>query len=238
MDTPLIPPSPPAHQVGIKAELVKDGVAVTNFGDLIRIADRLGGFPAILADPGIAFKTRSPKGEGRSPQHHYRCETFERLKALPVPAIAAEHAFLFLWIPPRSVFLTVPLMEAWDFRFSGLGFTWAKLNKSGVGWFMGGGYGTRHNAEVCWLGRRGKPKRLSKGVRELIVAPRREHSRKPDEQYERIERLCAGPYAELFARQRWPGWYAWGNELERFDRVHEQQQQIRTVLSSGGNVNE
>ena len=108
--------------------------------------------------------------------------------------------------------------------FSGAAFTWVKQNKKSTGWFMGCGYGTRHNIEICWLGRRGKPKRLSKGVRELIVAPRREHSRKPDEQYERIEGLCPGPYVELFARQRWPGWYAWGNELERFDRVHEQQQ--------------
>ena len=70
--------------------------AVTDFGDLIKIADRIGGFSGILADPGIAFKTRSPKGEGRSPQHHYRCETFERLAALPVARIATPDSFLHL----------------------------------------------------------------------------------------------------------------------------------------------
>ena len=64
---------------------------------------------------------------------------------------------------------------------------------------------------------RGKPKRLDMGVRELIMTPRREHSRKPDEQYERIQRLVAGPYLELFARQAWPGWDAWGNEVGKFD---------------------
>jgi N6-adenosine-specific RNA methylase IME4 len=205
-----------ARQAWNKAQLETGGAAVTDFADLQRIADRLGGFPGILADPGIAFKTRSPKGEGRTPQHHYRCEPLECLEALPVATIAAKDAFLFLWTPPRSVDLTVPLMKAWGFKFSGLAFSWPKLNKSGVGWFMGGGYGTRHNVELCWLGRRGNPKRLSKGVRELIVAPRREHSRKPDEQYERIESLCAGPRVELFARQRWPGWWAWGDQVGRF----------------------
>jgi N6-adenosine-specific RNA methylase IME4 len=81
---------------------------------------------------------------------------------------------------------------------------------------MGNGYGTRHNAEVCWLGRRGSPQRKSKAVRELIIAPRREHSRKPDEIYGRIEELCDGPYVELFARQQWLGWRCTGNEQDKF----------------------
>ncbi len=81
------------------------------------------------------------------------------------------------------------------------------------------GHTTRKNTELCWLGRRGNPKRLDKGVRELIVAPVREHSRKPDEIYERIERFCAGPYLELFARQRRNGWFSDGNELDRFARA-------------------
>ncbi len=81
---------------------------------------------------------------------------------------------------------------------------------------MGGGYGTRHNAEHCWLGRRGKPQRKSKGVRELIIAPVREHSRKPDEIYMRAEALSDGPYVELFARQQWPNWICIGDELQKF----------------------
>ena len=87
---------------------------------------------------------------------------------------------------------------------------------------MGNGYGTRHNAEICWLGRRGKPQRKSKGVRELIVAPIREHSRKPDEVYQRIETLCAGPYVELFARQQWPGWICVGDQVEKFSARHHE----------------
>jgi N6-adenosine-specific RNA methylase IME4 len=186
-------------------------------------------FGAILADPGIAFEAYSPKGEGRSPQTYYRCDSFEELAKLPVADFAAENCFLFSWIPPRSVFLTKPLMEAWGFKFSGRAFCWAKLNKRSPGWFMGNGYGTRHNVEDCWLGRRGKPQRKSKGVRELIadelsediedeviIARRREPGRKPDEIYRRIEALCDGPYLELFARQQWPGWICVGNESSKF----------------------
>jgi N6-adenosine-specific RNA methylase IME4 len=171
---------------------------------------------AILADPGVAFRTYSAKGEGRSPQKHYRCTPFEQLAALPIAAIAANDCFLFLWVPLRSVFLVEPLMQAWGFKFSGSAFAWAKLNKSGVGWFMGNGYGTRHNVEICWLGRRGKPRRKSKAERELVVAPLREHSRKPDEVYGRIEAMCGGPYVELFARQQWPGWTCVGDEQNKF----------------------
>ena len=171
---------------------------------------------AIMADPGIAFRAYSAKGEGRSPQTHYQCTPFQQLAALPVANVAARDCFLFLWIPLRSVFLVEPLMQAWGFKFSGTAFVWAKQNKSGVGWFMSTGYGTRKNAEVCWLGRRGSPQRKSKAVRELIVAPLREHSRKPDEIYHRIESLCHGPYVELYARQQWPGWICVGDETRKF----------------------
>jgi N6-adenosine-specific RNA methylase IME4 len=174
---------------------------------------------AILADPPIPFRTYSAKGEGRSPQHHYHCSPPDELMQLPVASIAAVNCFLFLWIPLRSVFLVEPLMQAWDFSFSGAAFVWAKQNKNSVGWFMGGGYGTRHNVEICWLGRRGAPRRRSAAVRELIVAPRREHSRKPDEINRRIEALCAGPYVELFARQQWPGWTCVGDEVGKFQRA-------------------
>ena len=119
---------------------------------------------AILADPPLTFAAWSPKGEGRSPQHHYRCLSFDALAAMPIAKVAAPDCFLFLWVPLRSVFLVEPLMQAWGFRFSGGAFSWVKQNRSGVGWFMGGGYGTRHNVEICWLGRRGSPQRKSAGV--------------------------------------------------------------------------
>jgi N6-adenosine-specific RNA methylase IME4 len=81
---------------------------------------------------------------------------------------------------------------------------------------FGLGHTTRKSTETCFLGRRGRPKRLSRAVREVIIAPVREHSRKPDEQYSRIEAFCEGPRLELFARQRVPGWVPWGNEIDKF----------------------
>ena len=79
------------------------------------------------------------------------------------------------------------------------------------------GMWTRSNSEVCLLATRGKPRRLAADVRQVIQAPTREHSRKPDEIYGRIERLVEGPYLEMFARQAWPGWDAWGNEVGKFE---------------------
>ena len=90
-----------------------------------------GGAGAILVDPPLAFKTRSLKGEGRTPQHHYGCLSFDQLAALPVADLAAVDAFLFLWVPLHSVPIVEPLMQAWQFTFSGGAFVWAKLNPSG-----------------------------------------------------------------------------------------------------------
>jgi N6-adenosine-specific RNA methylase IME4 len=78
------------------------------------------------------------------------------------------------------------------------------------------GYWTRANTEPCLLATRGRPKRLNADVRQAIIEPRREHSRKPDGIHKRIERLVAGPYLELFARQQRPGWDVWGNEVDKF----------------------
>ena len=183
---------------------------------LIATIAALGGAGVILIDAPVAFKCYSTKGEGRSPQAHYNTLTVKQLKALPIGKIAGPHCWLFNWWPNPHICALEGVLEAWGFRFSGSAFCWVKLNPSGIGYAFGGGHTTRKNVELCWLGRRGSPPRLSKSVRELIVAPRREHSRKPDEQYERIEQFCNGPYVELFARQQRPGWLAWGDQVDRF----------------------
>jgi N6-adenosine-specific RNA methylase IME4 len=173
-------------------------------------------FGAISADPAYHFETYSEKGQGRSPSQHYRDMTLDQIAAFPIAELLRDHAWLFLWIPDPHIESGLNLMRAWGFKFSGKAFTWVKYNPETDKFAFGLGHTTRKNTESCWLGRRGKPRRLSKGVHELIIAPRREHSRKPDEQYGRIERYCAGPYLELFARQRWRGWTAWGDETDRF----------------------
>jgi N6-adenosine-specific RNA methylase IME4 len=86
---------------------------------------------------------------------------------------------------------------------------------------MGQGYTTRKNAEDVLLFRRGKPERISKSVHEIIIAPRRDHSRKPEEFYERAEKYCPGPRLEMFTRFTRPGWSAWGNEATKFNEAAE-----------------
>jgi N6-adenosine-specific RNA methylase IME4 len=182
------------------------------------IAELAGlGAGVILADPPWHFQTFSVKGQGKSPSQHYATLTPDAIAELPVGGLTAPDCWLFLWIPSPHLPLGLDVMARWGFEFSGRAFVWIKSNRKSPGFSVGLGKTTRKNAEDCWLGKRGNPRVQAHDVRELIVAPRREHSRKPDEQYERIERLCAGPYVELFARQRRPGWYSWGNELDRFE---------------------
>jgi N6-adenosine-specific RNA methylase IME4 len=156
----------------------------------------MNAFRAVLADPPLRFVTRSPKGEGRSALRHYETHSRETvLDHWPVRNMVDRDAGLSLWVPSPFLLDGLWLIEQWGFSFSGTAFCWVKTNRSGAGYFMGCGCTTRKNAELCLLGRRGSPPILAHDVRELIVSPRREHSRKPDEQYERIERLCAGPGA-------------------------------------------
>jgi len=107
------------------------------------------------------------------------------------------------------------VIQSWGFTYKTCAFTWAKLNRSGVGFHFGMGYWTRSNPELCLLATRGGPRRAGRGVPNLVVAARREHSRKPDEVRDRIVALCGDlPRAELFAREKVPNWQAWGNEVE------------------------
>ena len=108
------------------------------------------------------------------------------------------------------------LIEAWGFQYKTVAFTWVKLNRAAkheADYFTGLGYWTRANPEQCLLATRGKPSRLAKDVKRLVVERRREHSRKPDAVRERIERRVRGPYLELFARETNPGWDCWGDQM-------------------------
>lgn len=178
----------------------------------------VGPFGCILADPPWAFKTYTG-GTGtphRSAEDHYPTTKTSDLMSIPVADVAAKNCALFMWVVDSHVPDAIELGRAWGFEYKTRAFTWRKLTKTGIA-KIGMGYWTRKQTELCFLFTRGKPKRLDMGVREIIDAERREHSRKPDEQYERIERLVDGPYLEMFARQSRPGWSSWGNQATKFD---------------------
>ena len=184
-------------------------------------------FGAILADPPWSFEVWSADtGRGRSASAHYNTMSWEELAALPVSALAAPDCVLFMWSVWPSLPRALETIAAWGFTYKTCGFDWLKADARQVSLFVeeipaqvGMGYWTRANSEPCLLATRGHPKRLNADVRQGIIAPRREHSRKPDGVHERIERLVAGPYLELFARQKRPGWTAWGNQTDRFAEV-------------------
>jgi N6-adenosine-specific RNA methylase IME4 len=178
-------------------------------------------YQVIYADPPWSFSTYSAKGKGRSAEAYYDCMTLADIKALPVAEWAADDCVLLMWVTDPCLKQGLDVIDAWGFTYKTVGFYWAKcgidkltgLHDADI-WPIGTGYWTRANPEQCLLATRGKPKRLNADVRKLIVSPRREHSRKPGEAYKRIERLCAGPYLELFARARRPGWDSLGAEVD------------------------
>ena len=178
----------------------------------------MSGFGAILCDPPWKFEAYSHKGiTQRSAESKYRTSAVENLKTLNVPAICAKNCVLFMWAVDSHLDQAIDLMREWGFVYKTIAFIWIKTKPTAPEEpRMGMGLWTRKESEVCLLGKKGSPPRQSGGVRQVIIAPRREHSRKPDEVYGRIEQLVAGPYVELFARQRWPGWHAWGNEIDKF----------------------
>jgi N6-adenosine-specific RNA methylase IME4 len=181
-------------------------------------------YRVIYADPPWTFATYSRKGKGRSPEAHYDCMTLDDIKALPVADWAAEDCVLLLWTTDPLLEKAFDVIHAWGFTYKTVGFYWAKLHRGApplkfdrASFFTGLGFWTRANPEPCLLATRGKPKRRSANVRKLVVSPRREHSRKPDEMYDHIEALCDGPYLEMFARGARPGWDSWGTEAGMFD---------------------
>jgi len=188
-------------------------------------------YGVIVTDCGTPFDAYSAKGEtSRSPQKKYTTMPDDELAALPVGDLAARDCFLFYWDTTARVVAGrhLPIIKAWGFKPTALAFTWLKLipSASDAIWLprdlnFGPGFTTRKNTELCILGRRGSPKRLSKSVFEIIISARREHSRKPEEFYSRVMQYAAGPYLELFSRTARRGWDCSGDQLGYFAEAAE-----------------
>ncbi len=181
-----------------------------------------GKFRAIYLDPPWTFVSWSPENQDRVAP--YQLMSREELKALPVGDLADDDCTMFMWICWPQLEEALELFRCYGFTYKTCAFSWIKADSSQIEMFrddldvqIGLGYWTRANSEVCLLGTRGNPKRLNADVRQAIIEPRREHSRKPECVYDRIERLVDGPYVELFARNEpRPGWTKWGNDVGKF----------------------
>lgn len=185
-------------------------------------------YRCILADPPWGFGTFSgPSVPQRAGEQHYPTMAIDELAALPVGDRAAKDCVLIMWVLGSMLPQALDLGRAWGFTYSTDGLWWIKQrlrSADQIDMFTddipppvnGMGYWFRKGGELSLLFTRGSPQRLSRAVPAVIVEPRREHSRKPDCQYERIEALVDGPYLELFSRTPREGWDAWGNDTQRF----------------------
>ena len=142
----------------------------------------------------------------------------EEIYKFPIDNIADENCALFLWVTYPILSEAIETVKKWGFRYVTVAFTWIKTNKNNGKPFFGLGNWTRANAEICVLGFRGKLKRKSNKVSQVVLSPLREHSRKPDEIRDKIVELMGDlPRIELFARQSANGWDCWGNETNKFN---------------------
>ncbi len=181
-------------------------------------------YDVILADPPWHFQNWSGKpGEMRGEkkhggaQSHYPTMDIDEICSMKIPA--QKNSVLFLWACWPLLPEAMKTIDAWGFKYKTIAWVWVKAKKSGFGFHFGMGYYTRSNTEPCLLATRGKlPSPENRKIQALIYYPVREHSRKPDDQYRKIESLYPDrKYLELFARRDRPGWDVWGNEVEGID---------------------
>ena len=172
-------------------------------------------YNVIYADPPWTFKTYSNKGKGRSAEQHYPCMTIDDIKNLPVQKIAADDCILFIWVTFPLLKEGLDVIDSWGFTYKTCAFNWVKKNKVSDSWFWGMGYWTRSNSELCLLATKGRPKKISSSVHQVIDSRIQEHSQKPDVVKDKIVQLVGDlPRVELFARQPTEGWHVWGNEVD------------------------
>jgi N6-adenosine-specific RNA methylase IME4 len=173
-------------------------------------------FSTILADPPWRFTNRTGKV---APEHQrlsrYDTMTTAEIAALPVAEVAADPSHLYLWVPNALIADGLNVMESWGFTYKA-NIVWAKRRKDGGPDGRGVGFYFRNVTEILLFGVRGKMRTLQPGRRQvnMIETQKREHSRKPDEQYGVIEDCSPGPYLEMFARYPQKGWHVWGNEAD------------------------
>lgn len=175
-------------------------------------------FGTILADPPWRFKNSTGKA---APEHHrlsrYKTLALDKIMEMPVDKMAADSAHLYLWVPNALLAEGLSVMSAWGFTYK-TNIVWHKIRKDGGSDGRGVGYYFRNVTELLLFGTRGSNARtLAPGRRQvnMMQTRKREHSRKPDEQYDLIEDCSPGPFLELFARGTRVNWESWGNQANK-----------------------
>jgi N6-adenosine-specific RNA methylase IME4 len=187
-----------------------------------------GHYGTILADPPWRFSNRTGK---MAPEHQrllrYPTMELEKIMELPVQMLATPQSHLYLWVPNALLAEGLEVMKRWGFTYK-TNLIWYKTRKDGGPDGRGVGFYFRNVTEIILFGVRGSLRTLPPGRRQvnIIAVNKREHSRKPDEQYQLIQECSPGPYLELFARHPQPGWACWGNEVGADEEVTWQGKKI------------
>lgn len=189
-------------------------------------------FSTILADPPWRFTNRTGK---MAPEHkrlsRYGTMTLDDIRELPVAQIAKPTSHLYLWVPNALLAEGLDVMRCWGFSYK-TNMIWYKIRKDGGPDRRGVGFYFRNVTELILFGVRGTNARTLKAGRtqpNIVMSRKREHSRKPDEQYEVIEACSRAPFLELFARNSRPGWTQWGNEHSQYPDTNQPHPKIRAV---------
>lgn len=168
----------------------------------------------IYADPPWTYnnpKNNDPRMGGIT----YPTMSLENIKSLPVDGLADKDCALFMWVTMPKLQEGLEVIKAWGFKYTTCAFTWVKLNPKNDNIYSGLGHWTNGNAELCLFAKKGKPKRVAKNVKQIVMAHREGHSEKPTEVRDRIVALMGDlPRIELFARQKVDGWDYWGDEVD------------------------
>ncbi len=189
-------------------------------------------YGAVAIDPPWPWLAYSYKGLERSPQAHYDVMSFEEIAALPVADLCRPDCFVFVWCTWPTLKQAFDVLERWSLTYVSGG-AWHKKTKGGKDHF-GTGYVLRNACDPWLLARVGRPKPMSRSLRNIFEATAREHSRKPSNAHRILEALAPDvPKAEIFARESRKGWDTWGNESTKFDEEDENEQRICPHTSEG-----
>jgi N6-adenosine-specific RNA methylase IME4 len=169
-------------------------------------------YQIIYADPPWNYSDQGCQG---TMANHYKGMKIDDICKILVGDVADKDCVLFLWATYPMLSEALKVIKAWGFQYKSIAFQWIKLNKKNGKPFYGLGRWTRGNTEPCLIATKGKPKRISASVFQIIQQPLTRHSEKPQEARDKIIKLMGDlPRIELFARQKTEGWDVWGNEVE------------------------
>lgn len=196
-----------------------EGLAMSNASDNLLESVGKKKFSTVLADPPWQFANRTGK---MAPEHkrlnRYPTMSLQEIKDLPVEAVVKDTAHLYLWVPNALLPDGLAVMSHWGFTYK-TNLIWYKVRKDGGPDRRGVGFYFRNVTEIILFGVRGKSARTlqpGRSQENIISTQKREHSRKPDEQYDLIEACSPAPFIELFARGQRKGWFVWGNQADEY----------------------